>query len=364
MLYFLRGFNRQKDFLLSEIEPQTAFTIVVPFRNEAKNLPTLLRSFSNLKYPKALFEIILVNDMSEDDSIGVINEFLNSKSGKNLKNIIQINDRIISTKSPKKDAITTAIHLAKYDWILTTDADCAVPPYWLDTFDQYIQTNDCVSVSGPVKFTGLSSFLTRFQILDALSLQAVTLSSFGLQKPMLCNGANFAYKLSAFKEVNGFEGNTNSASGDDMFLLEKFKTSFPKQSHFLKSDKAIVTTLVENSIGDLMDQRKRWVSKMGASKNGLSKLSGVIVTLMNVLLIALIPLVLFNIIPASSAGMIVLIKCSVDLLLVFKSARFFEQEGALLSFVFASLLYPFFNLYVVIASLFGTFRWKDRTFSS
>ena len=62
------------------------------------------------------------------------------------------------SKSPKKDAIVTGISIAKHPWLLTTDADCSVPKYWLESFDEYIQTHDTDCLVGPVKFTGLSSF--------------------------------------------------------------------------------------------------------------------------------------------------------------------------------------------------------------
>jgi cellulose synthase/poly-beta-1,6-N-acetylglucosamine synthase-like glycosyltransferase len=44
---------------------RTRFTIIVPFRNEA-NLPLLLDSISKLHYPKERFEVILVDDESEE----------------------------------------------------------------------------------------------------------------------------------------------------------------------------------------------------------------------------------------------------------------------------------------------------------
>jgi cellulose synthase/poly-beta-1,6-N-acetylglucosamine synthase-like glycosyltransferase len=45
---------------------RTRFTIIVPFRNEAANLPLLLDSISKLHYPKERFEVILVDDESEE----------------------------------------------------------------------------------------------------------------------------------------------------------------------------------------------------------------------------------------------------------------------------------------------------------
>ena len=46
--------------------PKTRFSILVPFRNEAENLPILLESIAKLKYPKDLFEVLLIDDASEE----------------------------------------------------------------------------------------------------------------------------------------------------------------------------------------------------------------------------------------------------------------------------------------------------------
>src|SRR5690606_31135182 len=97
-----------------------------PFRNEAEKLPTLLQSISELNYPKELFEIIFVDDESDDESNAQLMGFL-----ANSRTDIKIISNIRKTNSPKKDAITSAIDIAKYDWILTTDADCVLPKFWL-----------------------------------------------------------------------------------------------------------------------------------------------------------------------------------------------------------------------------------------
>ena len=68
ILQLIFGFNKVKSFVKTDKTPTTAFTIIVPFRNEEKNLPKLLSSFSKLNYPHELIEIILVDDGSTDDS--------------------------------------------------------------------------------------------------------------------------------------------------------------------------------------------------------------------------------------------------------------------------------------------------------
>lgn len=72
-------------------------------------------------YPEYLFEVIVVNDQSTDQSAGVLNDL----SGKypQLK-VITIAPEVIKTLPGKKYALAQGIKAAKYDRLLLTDADC------------------------------------------------------------------------------------------------------------------------------------------------------------------------------------------------------------------------------------------------
>ena len=101
------SYNKSKETSFKGINSETQFSIVIPFRNEEKNLSTLLNSLQQLTYPTSQFEVILVNDASEDKSEELIKKHL-------IKNPSLDNFRIIknvrTTASPKKDAIKTAIN--------------------------------------------------------------------------------------------------------------------------------------------------------------------------------------------------------------------------------------------------------------
>lgn len=239
---FVIGFDRVRAFKIDDTDAKTTFSVIIPFKNEAENLSALLQSLSQLNYPDNLYEVILVNDESDDESSKIIEKFIQkrsfdvvhaerSRSSQGDIKIIQ-NNRI--TNSPKKDAINTAISKAKFDWIVTTDADCIVQKYWLDSFDSFIQKNETNFIVAPVSYHSIDTFLKRFQALDFLSLMGSTIGGFGINKPFLCNGANLAYSKDFFNELNGFEGNTNIASGDDIFLLEKGNKTATKVGSLFK----------------------------------------------------------------------------------------------------------------------------------
>ncbi|TBN05306.1 glycosyltransferase [Hyunsoonleella flava] len=354
---FTIGFDKVKTFVLSDIQAKTRFSVVIPFRNEAYNLPKLLRSLEHLNYSKHLFEVILIDDESEDNSVALINTALNN-SGLNLK-IIQ-NDRI--TNAPKKDAITNAIKQAKHEWIVTTDADCILPKFWLDSFDGFIQNHNTVCITAPVTYYDEHSFLSRFQSLDFMSLQGATIGGFGVSQPFLCNGANFAYTKATFQELNGFEGNSNISSGDDIFLLEKIIIKYPKLIHYLKFEKAIVSTKPQPSWAALIEQRIRWAAKTGNYHSWFGKLTGLSVFLMNLMILILPVLSLFGFFNIKIWVYILVIKLNIDFLLLYKTSAFFNQRQVFRSFLISFFIYPFFSVYVAILSLFKGYKWKGRSF--
>ncbi|MGB3606136.1 glycosyltransferase family 2 protein [Psychroserpens sp.] len=355
---FVIGFDKVPVLQLKDAVVTTKFSIVIPFRNEAENLPQLLKSIAQLEYPMPLFEILFVDDESTDNSVAIISDFVRQFKFVNIS--VVKNKRI--TNSPKKDAITKAIDLAKYDWIVTTDADCELPVYWLDVFDHAIRTTDAKMLVAPVTFNLANSFFERFQLLDILSLQGATIGGFGVGKPFLCNGANLAYTKDIFRSLNGFDGNTDIASGDDIFMLEKAVKRDQSAVLYVKHDQAIVTTTSQPNFKALKSQRVRWAAKTTHYKNAFGKLTGFLVLLMNSLLVCLPLLWLLQVISLKTLAYAFTVKCLIDFLLLFKSARFFGQERYLSSYFFSSLFYPFFNVYIAFTSLFKGYRWKDRAF--
>lgn len=344
------GFNRMKRFSKKELAPKTSFTIVVPFRNEKENLPNLLHSISLLNYPKRLVEVILVDDDSEE----VFSVQYSVFSLKVIKNERKSN-------SPKKDAIETAIQIAKNDWIITTDADCLVQKDWLTIFDQYIQEKEVAMVASGVCYVPKSGFLSAFQNLDFLSLQGATIGSFGINQPFMCNGANFTYSKAFFKELNGFQGNETIASGDDVFLLQKAISSAPKKVGFLLAKESIVATKPVENWSELFQQRVRWASKSTGYSSVYGKLLALVVFGGNLAWILSFLLWLTSVLDQNIFMLFVALKFLIDFILIYKTANFFESK---LQYVLASsLLYPFFSVSVAVFSLFGKYNWKGRKFS-
>ena len=374
---FAVGSWRLPTFFPKKEETFTGFTIIIPFRNEVSNLPKLLTSLRQLDYPNSHYEILLINDDSQDTSKHIVLDHIDNYPYCPIRCI----DSVRVTGSPKKDALSLGIRHAKHPWIITTDADCTFPSSWLKTLSSFIISHKPKMIAGPVVIatSPTTSFLNAFEQLDFLSLQGATIGGFGMQMPFLCNAAHLAYEKEAFLMQGGFSDNEHIASGDDHFLLEKFARAYPSKVRYLNSPKAIVTTTAQPSWKQLIRQRVRWASKAPAYQYWFSKAVGILVLIANSITAALLvylPIHWFaqgEFIPARSTSLLaqvipvhflitLLLKWSVDFFLIASTAQFFNRKSYLLYYPILMIVYPFLNVYMALKSLFVTYEWKGRQF--
>jgi len=357
ILQLIYGLKKVPLFVAEKSTPGTFFSIVVPFRNEAENLPDLLESFRKLDYPVDLFELILVDDFSTDNSVRLIFDWRMANGNYQ----VTLLENIKISGSPKKDAISRAVPIVKSEWIVTTDADCIVNLGWLQTLDAFIRNEGVSMIAGSVSYSGQKSFLHHFQQLDLMSLQGATIGSFGINLGFMCNGANFAYTKSLFQELGGFTGNSHTASGDDVFLLQKAVAKFPEKVKYLKSKENIVLTKPLNSWKALFNQRVRWASKTGSYQSVFGKDLAVIVFIANFLCLSAFALCFFTNFSWFHFGILFGIKFSVDAMLLYKT-NYFLTGKRLRFLIFGSLLYPFFCVAVALYATVGKYEWKGRKF--
>ncbi|UJH90816.1 glycosyltransferase [Antarcticibacterium sp. 1MA-6-2] len=132
-------------------EPEKRFSVIIPYRNEAQNLPGLFLSLSKIVYPEELFEIILIDDESGDDSEPLCISF--KEDHPHLR--VKLLNNLRKTNSPKKDAINEGIKYSQYEYIITTDADCVVGELWLNHFNNSLVKSGASFIAG---LSRLSSF--------------------------------------------------------------------------------------------------------------------------------------------------------------------------------------------------------------
>ena len=333
---------------------QKRFSIVIAFRNEEANLKTLLTSLETLHYPEALFEVVLVNDHSTDASTEIIKQFTSFNKTTKLLHLPE-------AKSGKKAAIHLGIQHAQFEFILTTDADCLVHQDWLNTYNAYLQENDVAAVIGGVAISKTNRFLEKFQYYDFMALQAVTFAMAKLGQPILCNAANFCYQKKVFHQLDGFVGNENLASGDDVFLLQKMRKAKLKIGYVLQQEN-LVLTRAETTTKTFIQQRKRWFYKTKQISSVSQKFLSLLLLSTN---FSLLFLMIFNFFSTAYFTLFIaclLIKISIDFFLTFELAKKMKLPFCVTDFLIANLFYPVGIVYFFGYLLNSKFTWKQRTY--
>jgi len=362
------GFQPQTE----NLKPRTKITVIIPARNEEKNIGACLDSVCDQSYPQQLFEVLVVDDHSTDSTASIINNY----STKNVK-LISLKDFVAGGElnSYKKKAIEVAIQQSTGELIVTTDADCLVPKNWLHTIAAFYEEHQPEFIAAPVSINCGNRFIEIFQALDFMTLQGITGASVYKKIHSMCNGANLAYTKKAFTEVGGFSGIDNIASGDDMLLMHKIYKRYPGKVMFLRSEEAIVHTEPVKTIGQFFNQRIRWASKANRYDDKRIFWVLLLVYLVNVMLLALPVIAVFDNIHLALGGTMLNIQCSImgvwlvllllktitELIFLYPVAKFFDKRRLLWMF---PLMQPAHILYTVIAGWLGTFgnySWKERS---
>ncbi len=357
ILWLIQGLIKLPDTVVLP-EGKTLFSLVIPYRNEARRLPDLLESIAHLSYSKTLFEVIFVDDASSDNSFELVSKF--AENHPEISIILLENQR--QTLSPKKDAILTAITRSNMEWIISTDADCILPKNWLHAYDSQIRTGNPVFVVGPVSYARDRGFLYHFQQYDWMSLIGTGIASIGNQKPLLCSGANMAYSKEAFFEVKGFQGNDHIARGDDVFLLHKMRRQFPNRISFVNTAHGLVQTFATDTWKSLLNQRVRWARKSGHINSHLLQWVGIVVAASN---LGLVITFVAGFLDSKwfwmySLGLV--IKFIVDTIFIQKLIHKLRVNLHFPYWLISSFLYPFYLVFIGFASLISGYHWKGRSF--
>jgi len=338
----------------NSIDKEVHVSVVIAVRNESSNIQKLLKQIINQDYNSSLFEIIIINDHSTDNTLKLINEF--------KANNLQIKIIIIEAKgSGKKNALSEGISISSGELILSTDGDCNVKPEWVKSVvDYYLATNKKV-ILGPVIYNNEKTYLQKLFSLDFISLVASGAGAVGVGLPLMGNGANLAFTRDVYFATKG-EGNSEKyASGDDVFLIHNVSKKYGADAiGFLQNSNAIVSTNPPSNFSQFFKQRIRWASKASGYQLVWPILVAITVFLFNMsLFVILVGSLWFNwLLPVYF--LIIITKFLIDTPLIFSFLSFAKKTSLKPLFLVMEFVYPPYIVLAAIASSIFSFDWKGR----
>ena len=199
---YLRKFSETK----KTVEP---VSIIICARNEAENLQNFLPSILEQSYPD--FEVIVVNDCSEDNSYVILSNYQTKYPHLRISNV---------NKDPKfthnkKFAQFIGIKAARNEILLFTDSDCKPESdKWLEGMTSHFDSKTSF-VLGYGGYLSEKGFLNKYIRYDSLTIAMQYLGMAIRGLPYMGVGRNLAYRRSVFFENKGFGSHNHIVSGDD-----------------------------------------------------------------------------------------------------------------------------------------------------
>jgi poly-beta-1,6-N-acetyl-D-glucosamine synthase len=351
LLLLLIGWHKATQHDFPNHRQHFRISVIVPFRNEEKNITAVIRNLITQTYNHEYFEVLLCNDHSTDTSVERV---INAIAG--LQNFKLVH----ATGMGKKQALAMAIENATGDIVATTDADCTVPENWLARINHAFQDPELKMVFGGVALREEKSFFSELQAMEFSSLVGSAAATAGLGFPILCNGANLAFLKSAYHEVHGYDGNQNIPSGDDEFLLRKIIFQYPKGICFLNTEDSVVSTRPQQSLNDFIGQRIRWAGKWRYNASPLAVGVAIFVLLFQVFFLGLLIATALDISEASSELWLIGGKIALEFIFLFQFGAFLRLRWRTLHFFALQFLYPVYVIFIGVASNFVPYEWKGR----
>jgi len=233
-------------------------TVIIAARNEQDTIPHILSDLTQQSYPFDLFEVIVVNDHSTDDTEKVITKF--SQQHPNIK-LYSVDD-IPENYSPKKYAIQCAVEQAQGEIILATDADCRVGPDWIASMVSYFEPHIgfVIGFSQFGKKGEKQNFIGHYQAFDFIELMSAAAATTNLGVPLAASGQNLGYRKSAFTQVGGYSRVAGRVSGDDVLLLQLVRKYTDYKIVFASDARAYASSSPQPTVSAFINQRKRWAS--------------------------------------------------------------------------------------------------------
>ncbi len=243
-------------------QKETGVSVIVAARNEENNLRNYLHQLLEQDYPE--FEVIVVNDGSEDGTQEVLDEYA-ARYPRLKTTFVPRQARILSSK---KLALTLGVKAARYEYLLFTDADCCpASPDWIrEMTEPYRRSDRTEVVLGLGAYFKEKSALNRLIQYETLFTALQYLGMAAARHPYMGVGRNLSYRKSLFMERQGFAHLPVARAGDDDLLVNRFAGK--KNTAVVRTEGSITWSVPKHTWAEWYQQRKRHLSVSGLYKTG------------------------------------------------------------------------------------------------
>lgn len=327
-------------------------SVIICARNEAENLDNFLPSILEQKYPE--YEVIVVNDCSEDSSYDILGKYLMKYP--HLK-VSTINKDPKFTHN-KKLAQFIGIKAAKYEILLFTDADCRPESdKWLNAMASNFD-DETTFVLGYGGYLNKRGFINRFIRYDSMTIAMQYLGMAIRGIPYMGVGRNLAYRRSLFFANKGYGPHNQLASGDDDLIVNANATSENTKAEF--SISAHTRSIPASGLKEFVNQKKRHFTTAPHYKFR-DKLLLMIEPFTRVIFYSSLILLLSFTWLWPFVLAVFVVRLIVQLIVFFLISKKLNESGIILFSLFFDIFSPLFYTSIYISNTIskpGKYRWK------
>lgn len=219
-----RSLRRARKSSVSDVvnsRSEEGVSLIVCGHNQAADLDAYLQALLSQDYPK--YEVIVVNDTSEDDTQDVIADYVRRDSRVKMTFVPQ-RTTVVSTR---KLAITLGAKAAQYGILLLTDPNCRPESkHWISRMVEGFADPKVQIVLGFSTFYENDEKHNSFFRYDNFSASLDALGAALRHRPYRGMGRNLAYRKNFFFQSGGFSEQMNSLAGDDNLFINHFSNSY------------------------------------------------------------------------------------------------------------------------------------------
>lgn len=177
---------------------QNKISVIVPAKNEQKHIGECLNSLLNQEIPEDLFEVIVVDNGSTDNTVLIASSYDRVK--------------VVSAPNLNVGAVRNiGANEAVGEFLAFIDADCVAPNNWLLNIHKHLKVSSTI-VGGGAMLPHNPDPIERFWLLEGPN---------GHNIPRELIGATFAVSKANFESVGGFDESVTS--GEDSDLSMRFR---------------------------------------------------------------------------------------------------------------------------------------------
>lgn len=352
LFFFIGGIiERRRNRNIRDDNNKPFISVVIPSRNEENNILNCIKSIAANDYPIDRFEIIAINDRSDDHTGQILDELKNTIP--NLKVLHIHHESEKKNLRGKPGALQFGIESSKGDIILMTDADCTANPKWLRSHAA-MYANDSYGLAAAYTDIKGNRPFDKLQATEWVYMHAMAIGGIGCNIPLSCYGNNVSVRASDFRNVGGYRKIKFSIT-EDLALVHAIYNSGKKIRYSSVPDSQ-VRTLPNPNFKEYFRQHHRWA--IGGLALGWKATAFVLTSLS--IWVALALSLIFS--EFAWFGIVLGTRVVLDSILLLPNLRTVGRTD-LIKWIFPSIL--FFMSMELVAPFFlfsQNINWKDQIF--